>query len=761
MGNGGAAGETGEGLTAAQREPRASTVSPPPIGGSAFSGSRSSGGSGDAHVGVDRAMPRPIGVQAMDVDGDVLVPPVGRPGSDDQVRDKFSQSSGATGSDSAEGAAAAGSATPPVESGRSKAGQRFPAERVATDGASGAEVNAEDAVSSVPSSVRKQNAGQQGVDNSGHAEGAAGEQAAPRDAADGVAPGAAVGRQRQPSADLRGSMWFAGEAATPAQSSSGQYSSKPASMRAISPLEVGGPFHDDATGAAAGVAAAADASPVSSGVPVGASTGRVGSTGRLSVGQMSALERPGVPAHAQSRGHADGSGAHSGLSPGEASDETGRGFESGANGGPVDAHLETAATSATLDAVRPNTTASSSDQTVERSQEMGRAAERTAVGAAAHEGDSAVVASASAPGLLHGSEALGGFPRPSVTVLGRDYNPVPHAGPYANTSPRGDAAQRRNLDSSSTKGRLGTSSVSRTSDPMVGAHRPEPGMTGFGSSAPRAGVGGVSVGRGAVAVATATLAAGAGVETGATPSSSTSPGQISVAQQAQQAHEAIASRRREAELASRAAGNNFSFFSENGGVAEGGGSAAGMAGAADSASAARASEGSPRGTGSLREGQPPALGQTWRSAAMMSPGGSGSGIGGGGDAMGVADDRDATYKRGGQSPGAMGGGVAGVGGQSPLVSRSPAMRSEVGGHRRVGSGFSTHPPAYGSPPSSAASSSTAAAAAAAASSATALPAVSFSRFRGGTYGSRFNASHSVSAAVLSSLGVLFIYTFVP
>ena len=168
----------------------------------------------------------------------------------------------------------------------------------------------------------------------------------------------------------------------------------------------------------------------------------------------------------------------------------------------------------------------------------------------------------------------------------------------------------------------------------------------------------------------------------------------------------------------------------------------------------------------MREGHPSVPGQTWRPSAMISPGGgsgslSGGGVGGDVGGEEVPDDREAVYKRGRQSPGVMSGGVVGAVGTNPLASRPPALRPEEGVHRRVGRGFASHPPTYGPPPSSAASTSGAAGAAAAgadASAATSLPAVSFSRYRGGAYGSRFNTSHSVCAALVSSLEVVPLFT---
>ena len=719
MGNGGAAGKAGEGPAVAQRGPRARTVSPPPIGGSTLPGARSSGGNEGALRGADRTMPHPIGVQAMDVD--VRVPLVEGPGSGGQVRDSASESSGAKGGVSAGGAARTGAATAPVESGRSEAGQRLPDERATAEGAFGAEV----AVGDEASSDGKQLAGKHGMKNAGHIEGAGRGVAR---GAPGAAAGASAGRQGQPPAGLRGSMWFAGEAPTPAQSSSGQPSSKVPTMRETSPSDVSGSCDDDAAAAAASH---------SSGVePVGALAPRAGPTDGLSIGEASSLERPGVaPAHAQTRELEAGVGVCSRLLPGEEAEigaETGRSARLGANGDAVVSHTETATASAKPGAVRPDTLTSSSEQAVDGIQQRGRAEG----GAGAREVGPAVTAT-SAPSFPPGSEALGSFSRMRGTAgLGRELSPGPHAAlhsdddtPASNSPTRGDAVQA--LAASLTKGRLGASSVPRTSDsmagPSIGPFRPEPGVTGFGSSAPRAGVGGGSFGRGAVA-------ATAGVV--APPPSSSPVGQISLAQQSQKAHDAIALRRREDELASRVAAN-FSFFSETGGVAEGGASATG---------AGRASETIPRGAESVREGPPSVPGQTWRPSAIISPGGGSGGGGVGGD--GALGEREAVYKRGRQSPGVMSGGVVGAVGPNPLVSRPPALRPEVGVHRRVGSGFEVYPPAYGSPPSPAASASASGvAAAAAASAATPLPAVSFSRFRGGGYGSRFNTSHSVSARI--------------
>lgn len=749
MGNGGAARKAGEGPAVAQRGPRARTVSPPPIGGSTLPGVRSSGGSGGALRGVDRAMPRPIGVQAMDVDVDARVPPVKGPGSGGQVRDRAGESSGAKGDASAGGAAPTGAASAPVEGGRSEAGQRFPVERATAKGASGTE----DAVGDAASSGRKQLAGKQGM--AVHVGGAG--QAVSR-GAPGAAAGASAGRQGQPLAGLRGSTWFARDAPTPGQASSGQSSSKVQTMRATFPSEVSASYGDN-DAAAAAAAPAAPASPKSSVGPVGALAARADPTGGLSIGEMSSLERPGAaPAHAQSRELEAGVGVHSELSPGEEAEvgaETGLGSESGANGGAVVAHAEAATASATPGATRPDTTTPSSEQAVDGCQPRDRV-EGGAEGDAAREAGPAATAT-SASGFPPGSEALGSFPRGrGMEGLGQEFNPGPHAAPHdddvapmSNAPARGDAAQV--LAASLTKGRLGASSVPRTSDsmagPPVGAFRPESGVTGFGPSAPRVGVGGGSVGRGAVAPAA--------VAAPPPPSSSSPLGQISLAQQSQKAHDAIALRRREDELATRVAAN-FSFFSESGGVAEGGATAAGAMG--------RASEAGLRGTGNVREGPPSVPGQTWRPSAIISPGGSsvggGSGRGGGAGGIGVGgegflSEREAIYKRGRQSPGAMSGGVVGAVGPNPLASRPPALRPEMGVHRRVGSGFDAHPSAYGSPPPSPAASASgvaaAAAAAAAASAATSLPAVSLSRFRGGAYGSRLNASHLVSVTYAVSV----------
>ncbi|CAM9368774.1 unnamed protein product, partial [Laminaria digitata] len=122
----------------------------------------------------------------------------------------------------------------------SKAGHRFPAERAAAEGASGAEVAVDDAASS----VRKQHADKQGMGNAAHVERS--EQAVSRAAPHGAAPGASAGRQGQPLTGLRGSMWFPREASSPTQSSSGQSSSKAVAMRATSPMEVSGSCDDDA-----------------------------------------------------------------------------------------------------------------------------------------------------------------------------------------------------------------------------------------------------------------------------------------------------------------------------------------------------------------------------------------------------------------------------------------------------------------------------------------------------------------------------------
>lgn len=737
MGNGGAAGKAGEGPAVAQHGPRARTVSPPPIGGSTLPGARSSGGNG-ALRGVDRPMPHPIGVQAMDVDVEVQVPPVEGSGSCGQVRDRASEGSGAKGRVSAGSAAPTRAATAPVESGRSEAGQRFPDERATSESAFGAEVTVGDKTSG-----REQLPGKHGMESAGHIEGT-GQGVA--HSAPGAIAGPSSGRQGQPPTGLRESMWFAEEVPPPAQSSSGKSSSKVPTRRATSPSDVSGSCDDDAA-----AAAATAASPSLSVEPVGALAPRTGPTGRLSIREASSLERPGVaPAHAQSRELEAGAGDRSGLPSCEEAEvgaETGRGARLGANGGAVVLDTETVTASAKPGATRADTSTPSREQEVDGIQRRGRA-EGAAASDAAREMDPAVTAT-SALSFPPGSEALGSLSRARGTAgLDRELSPGQHAAPHsdddttASTSPAtGDAAQ--SLAASLTKGRLGASSVPRTSDsiagPSIGAFRPESGVTGFGSSAPRAGVGGSSVGRGTVAAATVV---------GAPPSSSPL-GQISLAQQSQKAHDAIALRRREDELASRVAAN-FSFFSESGGVAEGGASPAG---------AGRASEAIPRGGESVREGPPSVPGHIWRPSAIISPGGGGGGgssRGGGGGGIGddgVLGEEEAVYKRGRQSPDAINEGIVGAVGPNPLVSRPPALRPEVGVHRRVGSGFDAYPPAYGSPPSPAASASASgvaagtAAAAGAASAATSLPAVSFSRFRGGGYGSRFNTSHSVSARI--------------